>query len=174
MTSPVTILLLDDEPLLRRATVLLLSRRGARVTAAASADEAVALARRRVYDVAVLDVSPPGPSAAEVVRRIAAEALPPRRVIAVSATPLSGPEAEGLTLVLPRPYPFESLVRAVHGEGRRKRTRSGVFRTVEQGTVDRRRRSAGAASEDRGAQGQEALTVNPRRGAAGAGRDCAG
>jgi CheY-like chemotaxis protein len=169
MTSPVTILLLDDEPLLRRATVLLLSRWGARVTAAASVDEAVALARRRVYDAAVLDVSLPGPNAAEVVRRIAAEALLPRRIIAVSAAPLAGADAEGLTLVLPRPYPFESLVRAVLGEGRRKRTRSGVFRTVDTAEW-------AAAPEVRKppVEGRRDVRPRGRRGAAGAGRDCAG
>ena len=62
MTSPVTILLLDDEPLLRCATALILSRRGGRVTVARSADEAVAFACERVHDVAVFDVSPPGPN----------------------------------------------------------------------------------------------------------------
>ena len=44
-------------------------------TAATSPDEAVALASERVYDVAVFDVSPPGPSATEVLRRIRAEGL---------------------------------------------------------------------------------------------------
>src|SRR5580692_6065242 len=100
MTSTVTILLLDDEPLLRRATALLLARRGGQVTVAASADEAVALACRHLYDVAVFDVSPPGPSASDVLRRIRAGGLPPRRVIAVSSAPLERREAEGLTEVL--------------------------------------------------------------------------
>jgi CheY-like chemotaxis protein len=127
MTSSVTILLLDDEPLLRRATALLLARRGGQVTAAASADEAVVLARRHLYDVAVFDVSPPGPSASDLLRRIRREGLPPRRVIAVSRAPLSGRDAEGLTAVLVAPYAWESLERAVFGAGERQRTQSGVF-----------------------------------------------
>ena len=127
MTSSVTILLIDDEPLLRRATALILARHGARVTAVGTADEAVSLTRKHLYDVAVLDVSPPGPSATEVLDRIRLDGLVPRRVIAVSSRPLEGREAEGLTEVLPRPYPFESLLRAVFGVGGRPRTRSGVF-----------------------------------------------
>jgi CheY-like chemotaxis protein len=125
--SSVTILLLDDEPLLRRATSLILSRHGGRVTSAASADEAIALAERRIYDVAVLDVSPPGPSATELLRRFRAGGLAPRRVIAICGAPLRPREAEAFTEVLVKPYRFESLLRAVFGAGGRRRTRSGVF-----------------------------------------------
>jgi CheY-like chemotaxis protein len=147
MTTPVTILLLDDEPLLRCATALILSRRGGRVTAAASADEAVAFARERVYDVAVFDVSPPSPSAAEVLRRIRASGLAPRRVIAVSAEPLDGRDAAEIGVVLPRPYPFDALLRAVFGAQGRRRTRSGVFPSV------RARPPTGAARAGRGPGG---------------------
>jgi CheY-like chemotaxis protein len=131
MTSSVTILLIDDEPLLRRATALLLGRHGARVTAAGTVEEAVALTRKQLYDVAVLDVSPPGPSATAILGRIRADGLVPRRVIAVSSAPVVGREADELTLVLPRPYPFESLLQAVFGVGGRRRTRSGVFACAE-------------------------------------------
>ncbi len=127
MTSSVTILLLDDEPLLRRATALILARHGARVTATGTVEEAVALTRKQLYDVAVLDVSPPGPSAASILGKIRAEGLVPRRVVAVSSRPLDRRESDELAQVLPRPYPFESLLRAVFGVGGRPRTRSGVF-----------------------------------------------
>lgn len=127
MTSSVTILLLDDEPLLRRATALILTRQGGQVTATGTADEAVALACRHLYDVAVFDVSGPGPGAGEVLRRIrAAGGRVPGRVIAVSSSPLDHRDAE-IAEVLPRPYPFESLLRAVFGATSRSRTRSGVF-----------------------------------------------
>jgi CheY-like chemotaxis protein len=135
MIPSVTILLLDDEPLLRRATALILARHGARVTAAGTADEAVALTRKQLYDVAVLDVSPPGPSVTEILARIRANGLVPRRVVAVSSQPLDRREAEELTQVLPRPYPFESLLRAVFGVGGRRRTRSGVFARAELGEL---------------------------------------
>jgi CheY-like chemotaxis protein len=131
MTSSVTILLLDDEPLLRRATALILTRQGGQVTATGTADEAIAQARERLYDVAVFDVSGPGPSATEVVRRIRTEGgMVPRRVIAVSGAALDVRDAE-IAEVLPKPYPFESLLRAVFGAGGRSRTRSGVFACAE-------------------------------------------
>jgi DNA-binding response OmpR family regulator len=130
MTSPVTILLLDDEPILRAATALMLERRGGKVTTAATAEEAVELARRNVYDVAILDVVPGGPSATEVLRRIRAEAASPRRVVAISNSPLDRREAETFGTILPKPYPFEHLLRAVFGDGGRRRTRSGVFPKV--------------------------------------------
>ena len=123
----VTILLLDDEPLLRRATSLILSRHGGRVTTAATADEAVALAEKRIYDVAVLDVAPAGPSATELLQRFHAGGLAPRRVIAICSAPLPPREAEPFTEVLVKPYRFEGLLRAVFGAGGRRRTRSGVF-----------------------------------------------
>jgi len=128
MISPVTtILLLDDDPLLRRATALILSRQGGLVTPAATGDEAVVLTHEHLYDVAVFDVSPAGPSAADLLRRIRAGGLVPRRVIAVSNAPLPLAETEELTEVLLKPYPFESLLHAVFGAGGRPRTRSGVF-----------------------------------------------
>jgi len=117
MPFPVTTLLLDDEPLLRRATALLLSNRGGRVTAASSADEAVALAERERYDVAIFDLSAPAPSAAEVLGRMRARGPLPRRVIAVSDGAVDeGAEAE-FAAVLRKPYPFERLMRAVFGGG---------------------------------------------------------
>jgi CheY-like chemotaxis protein len=127
MNSAVTILLLDDEPLLRRATALLLSRQGARVTAVGTLDEAAALAGRHLFDVAVFDVAAAGASPAEVGRRLREGGLPPRRLIAVTRAPLDGREAEGLAAVLVVPYPFDSLERAVFSDGERRRTRSGVF-----------------------------------------------
>ena len=153
MTSSVTILLLDDEPLLRRATALILERHGAQVTTAGTADEAVALTRARLYDVAVFDVSPPGPSVTEILRRIRAEGLLPRRSIAVSSTPLDRRETEELTVLI-KPYPFESLLRAVLGAGAgadqvRRRTRSGVFALAE-GLTARGSRGAARGGRSRG------------------------
>lgn len=127
---PMTILLLDEEPLLRRATALLLARRGGQVTTAAGADEAVALCEAHLYDVAILDVSPEGPTATEVLHRLRAGGLPPRRVIAITPAPLPRREAEWFAGVLQKPYRFDDLIRAVYGAGGRRRTRSGVFECV--------------------------------------------
>jgi DNA-binding response OmpR family regulator len=127
MTSPVTILLLDDEPMLRRASALLLSNRGASVTMAATPDEAVALAAARLYDVAILDLSQGGARAADVVKRMRAAGVAPRRVITVCDAPPDPSAASDLGEVLQKPYPFDRLVRAVFGVGGRSRTYSGVF-----------------------------------------------
>jgi CheY-like chemotaxis protein len=127
MIPRVTILLLDDEPILRHATSLMLSRRGGEVSAAATADEAVAMAGERLYDVAILDAER-GPSPADILERMRAGGLVPRRVIAVTAGPLEQREAPDFAEVLRKPYPFDQLLRAVFGApGRRRRTRSGVF-----------------------------------------------
>jgi CheY-like chemotaxis protein len=123
-----TILLLDDEPILRRATALMLANRGGRVTAAATPDEAVALSAARVYDVAVFDVSPLGPSASDVLRRIRAGGMLPRRVIAVSETPLDQRDESQFAEVLRKPYPFERLLRAVFGA----RARRGAPRSLRE------------------------------------------
>lgn len=164
MTSPVTILLLDDEPMLRRATAMLLSGRGGVVTAAATADEAVALSSERLYDVAIFDLSPPGPSAADVLARIRAGGLVPRRVIAVSSAPLDAP---AFTAVLGKPYPFDRLLRAVFGRGGRGRTRSGVFPRAsapQRRRVTRRGpRPAAKARRDRGGRCAAGRTRGGRR-----------
>lgn len=126
MISPPTILLLDEEPMLRRATALLLTNRGGVVTVAATADEAVALASERLYDVAIFDTATSAVSASEILRRIRDGGLVPRRSIAV----VRGGETEGATdfvAVLERPYAFDRLLTAVFGAAARTRTRSGVF-----------------------------------------------
>jgi DNA-binding response OmpR family regulator len=169
MTSPVTILLLDDEPILRAATALMLERRGGKVTTARTAEEAVELARRNVYDVAILDVVPGGPSATEVLGRIRAEAASPRRVVAISNAPLDRREAEQFGTVLTKPYPFEHLLRAVFGDGRRRRTKSGVFPKVAPPSPAKRAQAPAAPERHR-------ATVKPRgsRTAARSGRDRGG
>lgn len=115
MTASVTILLLDGEPMLRRATALMLASHGGRVSAAATPEEAVALSEGRLYDVAIFDISQPGPSAVDVLRRIRSFGLMPRRVIAVCDTPLDHGEAAEFANVLAKPYAFDRLLRAVFG-----------------------------------------------------------
>jgi DNA-binding response OmpR family regulator len=127
------------------------------VTTAANADEAVELARRSVFDVVIVDVSPPGPCAIEVLRRMRAEDAAPRRVVAVSNAPLDRREADKLGTVLPKPYPFDHLLRAVFGEGRRRRTRSGVFPRLDPAAPSKRpgpRVTRGARAADRGGRGR--------------------
>lgn len=119
MTAPVTILLLDDEPLLRRATALLLAHHGGCVTPAATPDEAVALAAGTPFDVAIVDLSREGASAADVVRRMRACGAAPQRVITVSEADAEAP-ADLATAILRKPYPFDRLLDAVFDAPRRR------------------------------------------------------
>jgi DNA-binding response OmpR family regulator len=126
MTSAPTILLVDEEPLLRRATALLLTNRGGRVSSVATLAEAVVLTGEQLFDVAVLDVSPEGPSAAVMLGLLRARGLLPRRFVV--CLPGAPQEENDFTVVLQKPYPFDTLVAAVFGPERARRpARSGVF-----------------------------------------------
>lgn len=133
MISPVTILLLDAEPLLRRATALMLANRGGEVTAAATPAEALRLSWRRVYDVAVLDVAPGGPGAAELLQSAREQGFSVERVIAVSSEPLDRREAAPFAGVLRKPYRFELLLAAVFGRPRRAARTASLPRLRAQG-----------------------------------------
>jgi CheY-like chemotaxis protein len=151
MISAPTILLVDEEPILRRATALLLTNRGGRVSPAATLAEAIVLASAQIFDVAVLDVSAEGPSAAVMVELLRARGLLPRRFVVCLP---SGPrEDNDFTVVLEKPYPFELLLDAVFGPPRaRRQVRSGVFTRVRgrEGPALRPTRRATPARRDRG------------------------
>lgn len=153
MTSAPSILLVDEEPLLRRATALLLENRGGRVSSAANLAEAVLLADEQVFDVAVLDITPEGPSAAVMLDGLRARGLLPRRfVVCLPDTPQ---EENDFVIALHKPYAFEHLIAAVFGPGRgreRKPARSGVFMPARAGALLSLRptRRAWRARRDRG------------------------
>lgn len=150
MTSTVSILLLDEEPILRRATALMLNNRGGKVTMASSLEEAIALTEKRIYDVAILDVSPDGPGAVEILKRIRERGLVPRRVVVCQDSPMDRREAQEFSEVLPKPYPFEQLLTAVFGpQSRRRPTRSGVFPRVRAGAATQLARPRRAAPPSR-------------------------
>ncbi len=152
MTSAPTILLVDEEPILRLATALLLTNRGARVSPAATLAEAIVLASAQAFDVAVLDVAPEGPSAAVMVGLLRARGLLPQRIVV--CLPGGPREDTDFMVVLEKPYPFEHLLEAVFGPPRARRpaARSGVFARVRarEGAVVRPTRRAMPARRDRG------------------------
>lgn len=126
MISAPTILLVDEEPILRSATALLLTNRGARVSPVATLAEAVVLLSRESFDVAILDVSPEGPSAAVMVGLLRSRGLLPQRFVV--CVPTEPQEEVDFTVVLRKPYRFERLLEAVFGPVRaRRQSRSGVF-----------------------------------------------
>jgi CheY-like chemotaxis protein len=151
MSSAPSILLIDEEPILRRATALLLGNRGGRVSPVATLAEAVALTGERLFDVAVLDVTPEGPSAAVMVGVLRARGLLPRRFVV--CLPGAQQEENDFVIVLRKPFPFDDLISAVFGPGRGRRpARSGVFAPVRAATVlsIRPKRRASRARRDPG------------------------
>jgi DNA-binding response OmpR family regulator len=130
MTNLPTILLLDEEYMMREATALLLSNRGGHVTKTATLDEALAELERRTYDVAVIDLHSASSNPTHVLHRIAEKAASPTRVIVCTDQPLSKNEPTGITDVLVKPYPFDRLLTAVFGGRSRtleRRSRSAVM-----------------------------------------------
>jgi DNA-binding response OmpR family regulator len=67
--SPNCILLVDDDPLLRRSVAFSLERAGYRVTTAASAEDALAIADRDPPDLVLLDIGLPGMDGLDALRR---------------------------------------------------------------------------------------------------------
>lgn len=143
MTSSVTILLVDEEPLLRRATALMLTGRGGEVSAVATLGEAIALTERRIFDVAVIDVPVRGPSPGEIVEQIRKSGLLPRHLVVCLCVSLDRHEAQPFTTILFKPYVFEHLITAVFGPSRRQRrpARSDVFREARAGRLSRTARA---------------------------------
>ena len=82
-TTPVRVLLVDDEPMFLEALRALLEN-DARVSVVASACngvDAVALARTKHPDVALVDLTLPGANGFETTRRLIAEASPIKVVV---------------------------------------------------------------------------------------------
>ncbi len=150
MTNLPTILLLDEEYMMREATALLLSNRGGHVTKTATLDEALAELERRTYDVAVIDLQASS-NPTLVLHRLAEKAALPIRVIVCTDQPLSKTDPTGITDVLVKPYPFDRLLTAVFG---------GHSRTLE-----RRSRSA-AMPQSRRSKTLRRSTPLVRRGRA--------
>ena len=166
MTFAVTILLVDEEPLLRRATALLLAERGGKVSAVATMGEAVALAQENVFDVTIIDVGPGGPSPAELLQQLREQGVMPGRLVVCACPPLPSREPPPFTAVIQKPYAFERLLAAVFSASRP--ARSGVFAAHPARTVAAHPRR----SREIGLRGlRRALTARPGRASPrGAGR----
>jgi DNA-binding response OmpR family regulator len=125
MSNP-SVLLLDEEPILLQATALMLSKRGASVSAVASAEAAIAAAASHHFDVVILDVGRAS-SAFAIARAIKASGAEPGKLIVCSEVPIARHEAHAFSEILLKPFPFESLVAAVFEETRRAPMHSGIF-----------------------------------------------
>src|SRR5439155_24463140 len=69
-TKTATILIVDDEPLIRATLTEYLAQEGHRVTACGDGEQALALAARQPFDVALCDVQLPGIDGLQVLERL--------------------------------------------------------------------------------------------------------
>lgn len=85
MTSPLHLLLVDDHAMVREGLTRILERAGSdwQIQGASSAFEALDVMRHREVDVAIVDLSMPGMSGLDLIRRIHAE-FPRTRVLVLS------------------------------------------------------------------------------------------
>src|ERR1043166_3579874 len=69
-TRTATILIVDDEPLIRATLTEYLAQEGHRVSACGSGEQALALTAQRPFDVALCDVQLPGIDGIELLERL--------------------------------------------------------------------------------------------------------
>ena len=150
-SSPIRVLVVDDEPPIRSVVRGFLEREGMLVTEAADGPAAVEQARAFAPDVVVLDIMLPGFDGIEVFRRLRAFADP--YVIFLTARSEEVDRIVGLTIggddYLTKPFSPRELVARVQALLRRRRQGStgpgdAVFRTGDL-VVDRARREVTVA-----------------------------
>ncbi|MFM8321535.1 MAG: response regulator transcription factor [Chloroflexota bacterium] len=118
---PRSILLVDDDALMRRSLAFHLEQAGYRVHPAASAEEALAVAQGQSFDLALLDIGLPGMDGLDLLRRLkAAYDLP---VIFVTARRRELDEVVGLELgaddYIAKPFDVDVLLAHVKAVLRR-------------------------------------------------------
>lgn len=120
-------LVVDDEPDARELIATLLASVGANVTAAASADEALARLRERRFDLIVSDIGMPGEDGYELIEHV--RALPAAQggsTPAVALTAYARREDRARALLagfdshLGKPVEADELIAAVANAGRRR------------------------------------------------------
>ncbi|KRE04363.1 hypothetical protein ASE63_25425 [Bosea sp. Root381] len=113
--SPLVILVVEDEPILRLDAVDLLTDAGHIVLEAANADEAIALLETRP-DITVLftDIEMPGSMDGMKLARAVRDRWPPVMIIVASGRVLPGAgELPDNVPYLPKPYSPEAMLKAV-------------------------------------------------------------
>ncbi len=109
------VLLVEDHPINRRVLLKMIEKLGHKAEAVAGGEEALALLKRRIFHVVLLDVNLPGIDGYQVAERIQAEFLPHQRpkIIGVTANALPGDRerclAAGMDDYLPKPIELAAL-----------------------------------------------------------------
>lgn len=116
MKRGITVLVVDDEPLLREAMQRLLERDGYDVEVFSDARFALARLKERAFDLVITDFSMPGMAGDEFIARIR-EFLPAQRILMATAFVeeyrVFGQPAGGADAVLLKPFAFKELSDAV-------------------------------------------------------------
>lgn len=111
---PITVLLVEDEALIRISTADLLQDSGMSVVEAGSADEALAAMGDHPVDILVTDVNLPEMSGPQLILKIR-ETLPHLPVIfATGDNNVPGMEELEHSAVIVKPYEYEILVTHIH------------------------------------------------------------
>ena len=142
MSSPVRILVADDNPTNRDILQARLEANGYEVLHAGDGEEALAVARAQRPDLILLDIMMPKLDGIEVCKRVKADAaLPFTPIILVTAKAESGDVVEGLDAgadeYLTKPIDQKALVArvegaAAHQRAARRRRRGGEVRAPQQ------------------------------------------
>lgn len=107
-----SVLVVDDDPMVRRMLGAVLGRQRIEVTLAAHGDEALALARQRPHHVALVDLTMPGMSGLEVGARLRAE-HPALRTLLFTGSAIGTDEAAGFDAVVSKPLEPGALVAVI-------------------------------------------------------------
>lgn len=115
--TPFTILIIDDEPLIRETAAELLATEGHRVVAASSGEDGLALARAERPDLILLDYHMPVMTGLEVIQRLKADAAT-RRIPVVALTSGTAEHAKELSRAgcigfIPKPFEPTEFLRVV-------------------------------------------------------------
>lgn len=110
--TDLTILVVDDDPMVRRMLGVVLGRQHFQVSMAAHGDEALELARQRTHQVALVDLTMPGMSGLEVGARLRAE-HPALRTLLFTGSAIGGDEAAGFDAVVPKPLEPSALLAVI-------------------------------------------------------------
>ncbi|MEW6277162.1 MAG: response regulator, partial [Candidatus Eremiobacterota bacterium] len=122
------ILLVDDDDLVRQTLTLLLEREGFFVVAAASGEEALERARRRMFDLVISDVRMSGMSGLETVAALRS-LLPEAHMVMITGFSDEDAPVQALRLgvddYLKKPFDLDAFLARIR-ELRRRRRRPGV------------------------------------------------
>lgn len=119
MSAQPTVLLVEDDNLLRDALETTLRRRGYRVLSAADGNDAVAAAKKQTPQIAVLDMMLPGQSGFQIAQQLKEMSNGRVFVVMMSGNSSSAHRdyafASGVDRFLAKPFATSKLLEAIEG-----------------------------------------------------------